>query len=214
MSDTQFETQPAPEIAAAGRAQREPAAIDVPTPLREPPAADVGKPVASDVEAGTQAPPVAEAPPANARRDTTTAIIAPWETDLPGVTSADIRAELARRQRRVPKLMAERTVVIQQMEAIEEALASIGEDLPEFEAVPAPRAPKAPRARNAVSLKDAIAAAVEVGATVTPAEVTEAVNREGYVSTAANIGQMVASALAKHAHFERLGRGRYRRIDL
>ncbi|HEX5010781.1 MAG TPA: hypothetical protein VFY71_10290 [Planctomycetota bacterium] len=46
----------------------------------------------------------------------------PWESGLPGVRSADIRAELTRRERRAAKLLAERERIIAEMEAIEAAL--------------------------------------------------------------------------------------------
>jgi hypothetical protein len=133
-------------------------------------------------------------------------VLVPFDSALPGVTTADIRAELARREKRVPKLMAEHALVLEQMQAIEDALASIGEDAPAAETAPHTR-----RTRGGLSLKDAVASVVRPGETVTPGEVAERVRASSYESSAANLGQMVASTLARDARFERIGRGQYRR---
>ena len=71
--------------------------------------------------------------------------------------------------------------------------------------------PRAGRVRSGTSLRLAVAGAVQPGETVTPAEVVERLRTNGYPSKAANLGQMVASMLAKDSRFERLGRGQYRR---
>jgi hypothetical protein len=106
-------------------------AVEIPEapPSRTDPAAtaDTGAPVAPGADAAQHVVPAAEPPPAAIRRATAVPVTVPWDSDLPGISSADIRAELARRQRRVPKLLAERAQVIHQMEAIEDALEAMGE---------------------------------------------------------------------------------------
>jgi len=138
MSDTQLEAQPAPEAAPASRSRWKAPAVQPPadaTPEVEPaaeasaspPAADVAAPVPPVADVAQPSAPVAETPPATTPRATATAISVPWDSALPGVTSADIRAELDRRQRRAKALLAERERLIREMEAIEAALDAIGE---------------------------------------------------------------------------------------
>jgi hypothetical protein len=61
----------------------------------------------------------------------------------------------------------------------------------------APRQTRATPAENAVSLADAIAAAVPVGASVTPAEAARRVLAAGYKSNARRFGVLVATALGR-----------------
>jgi len=68
------------------------------------------------------------------------------------------------------------------------------------------------RSRNEITLSDAMAMAVEVRATVTPTEVANLVQANGYRSTSKNFAMMVANALAKDKRFRRLSRGQYERI--
>ena len=180
------------------------------TEVLTPPPVNVATHVAPQPEAATAPAPVAEPQPAPTRREPSGPVLVPFDSALPGVTSAEIRSELARREKRVPKLLAEHAQVLQQMEAIEDALASIGEQLDEAAEAPAVRTP---RKRSGMSLKEAVAAAVQPGETISPAEVAERVKASGYASTAANLGQMIASTLARDAGFERVGRGRYRRAS-
>jgi len=147
MSELQVEIQPAPEVTPARRPRRKPMAPVPVEPVNAPEPAPAIEPTTAELPAGTadtgataapvadvahQVVPAAEPPPAPTRRERRAAapktpITVPWDSDLPGISSADIRAELARRQRRVPELLAERARVVQQMEAIEAALEAIGE---------------------------------------------------------------------------------------
>ncbi len=141
---SEMQVEPAPEAAPARRPRRRPAS---PTPVvaEEPqPAAPASAEQAATTEPGPEptvaaqgasvtdvaAEPavVAEPPPAPARRGTRRpAAIDALDLALPGVSSADIRAELARRERRVAKLLAERERVIAAMDEIEAALDAIGQ---------------------------------------------------------------------------------------
>jgi hypothetical protein len=62
-----------------------------------------------------------------------------------------------------------------------------------------------------VSLPDAIAKVVRVGATVSPADVASRVRKSGYKSTSSHFGMMVSNALSKDSRFKRLSRGQYSR---
>jgi hypothetical protein len=175
--------------------------------------------IARATDAGKAPSRLAEAPPpppAPRRTPRGAAALAgfPWEASpIASVSAAEIRAELARRERRAAALLAERAQVMQALDQIEAALADIGKHVsaPHGAATARPGPVRAPRTGSAGSLKEAIAAAVEPDAVVTPAQVAELVRGQGYVSSAANFGQMVANTLAKDARFTREGRGRYRR---
>lgn len=149
------------------------------------------------------------------------------------LTTDEIVAELDRRERRTRQLLSRQEALRTELAGLEQQLSDIGDSLPELEAaaraLPAGRAPRAgaeaaepaaprprrrsgPRARNALSLADAIAAAVEVRAQITPAEAAELVRSNGYVTNASKFTMTVANALAKDTRFRRLARGIYERI--
>jgi hypothetical protein len=148
------------------------------------------------------------------------------------LTTDEIVAELDRRERRTRQLLARQETLRGELADLDRQLADIGDSLPELEAAaralpaaragraggqaaaPAPRARRrsGPRAKNALSLADAIAAAVEVRAQITPAEAAELVRSNGYITNAAKFTMTVANALAKDKRFRRLARGIYERI--
>jgi len=149
------------------------------------------------------------------------------------LTTDEIVAELDRRERRTRQLLGRQETLRAELASLEQQLADIGDSLPELEAaaraLPASRAARAggdsaetaaprarrrsgPRAKNALSLADAIAAAVEVRAQITPAEAAELVRSNGYVTNASKFTMTVANALAKDKRFRRLARGVYERI--
>ena len=148
------------------------------------------------------------------------------------LTTDEIVAELDRRERRTRQLLSRQEALRTELAGLEQQLADIGDSLPELEAaaraLPAGRAPRGgaeaaepaaprtrrrsgPRAKNALSLADAIAAAVEVRAQITPAEAAELVRSNGYVTNASKFTMTVANALAKDKRFRRLARGVYER---
>lgn len=129
---------------------------------------------------------------------------------LKNMTTADLRRELERRTRNVGKLQRRRDKLVAEIAEIDAELAALGEAGND----PAPAAAAGPRrrARNAVSLPDAISAAMEIGAVVSPKEAADLVQANGYKTTSANFNMMVSNALAKDKRFKRLGRGQYERI--
>ena len=76
----------------------------------------------------------------------------------------------------------------------------------------APAMPRRPRAWNSVTLADAIAMAVEPGATVSPAEAVQLVLSNGFVTNSKSFNVQVTNALSKDRRFGRIGRGQYERI--
>jgi hypothetical protein len=135
---------------------------------------------------------------------------------LKSVSTAELRRELTRRERGARKLSLRRDKLARQLAALESELSDLGLSAGRTGRRPG-RPPKAGRgggrrrARNSVSLADAIARVVKVGATVSPADVASRVRKSGYKSTSAHFGMMVSNALSKDSRFKRLSRGQYSR---
>ncbi len=163
----------------------------------------------SDSEAGLDA--AADAAPAPKAAG-------PGGAPLVGISTEDLRQELVRRQKRLNALLAHRDRLTRQLDEVNGEIGALGGSLGAAVAAPRrlpaePGAPRRARARNEVILPDAIALAVEVRATVTPAEAAELVKANGYQTTAQNFGILVAHTLAKDARFKRVERGRYERVS-
>jgi len=134
---------------------------------------------------------------------------------LESLSTEDLKRELDRRQGELQRLMSRRSRLAEQLAEIEAQIRSLGgENGPvrgEMRRHSQPRAPRV-RSKNEITLSDAMAMAVEVRATVTPTEVAQLVQANGYRSTSKNFAMMVANALAKDKRFRRLSRGQYERI--
>src|SRR5262245_9014941 len=136
---------------------------------------------------------------------------------LKSVSTAELRRELARREKGARSLSARRDKLAQKLARLESELADLGLSAGRPAPRRAGRPPKAGRgggrrrARNSVSLPDAIAKVVRVGATVSPADVASRVRKSGYKSTSAHFGMMVSNALSKDSRFKRVSRGQYSR---
>jgi hypothetical protein len=129
--------------------------------------------------------------------------------NLKNVDTHALAAELARRQRTVRKLAARRQRLAKELARVDAELEALGQAAPARAGkAPAPRQ----RARNDVSLADALAAAMEVRAVVSPSEAATLVRRNGYKSTARNFGMLVSNALSKDQRFKRVARGQYERV--
>ena len=146
-----------------------------------------------------------------------TAVGFPWEVSpLAQFPMVELLAEIDRRPARARVLLAERKRILAQMATLEAELRIIRPNecgaAPTGEPALAEPRPRRQPARNSISLADALALAVEVRATVSPAEAAQLVLSNGYQSTAKNFGMVVANALAKDERFRRVGRGRYERV--
>ncbi len=145
---------------------------------------------------------------------------------LKSVSTAELRRELARREKGASRLQARRDKLAKKLAALEDELTSLGLSSgggsrgrkpgrragTGRKAGPRKGAGGRKRAKNAVSLPETICKVVKVGATVSPAEVATAVRKTGYKSTAAHFGMMVSNSLSKDARFKRLSRGQYQRV--
>lgn len=136
---------------------------------------------------------------------------------LSKLSTADLQRELARREKSVSKLHARRDGLITQLKEVESEITALSGAAAIRGAGGGGggggrKSGGRGRARNEVSLPEAIAQAMEVGAQVSPKEAAELVLANGYKTTSANFNMMVSNALAKDKRFKRLGRGLYERI--
>lgn len=142
---------------------------------------------------------------------------------LNSLSTATLRAELARRERGADKLLAKHRALSARLSEISAELSELGVDgiarrgrkpgRPAGRRGPGRSLTMGRRGRggNAMSLPAMLAKAVRVGSTVSPQEATVAVKRAGYKSASKTLGIMVAMALAKSPVFKRTGRGQYLR---
>ncbi|HEX5009738.1 MAG TPA: hypothetical protein VFY71_05000 [Planctomycetota bacterium] len=128
-------------------------------------------------------------------------------------STEELKVELARRQRQVEYLKLQHGALLRQIAELELQISRLSPSghAPAAGSRRVPRQARATPAENSSSLADAIAAAVPLGASVTPAEAARRVLAAGYKSNARRFGVLVATALGKDARFERVGRGEYRR---
>jgi hypothetical protein len=131
--------------------------------------------------------------------------------NLKNITTADLSAEIHRRERNLGKLQKKRTELVNEVASIDAELSALGVAVQS-------RAggigvPKRRRARNDISLGDALAGAMELRAVVSPSEAAELVRSNGYKTNARNFAMMVSNTLAKDKRFKRIARGQYERIS-
>jgi len=126
--------------------------------------------------------------------------------DLSRFTTSELQSEIARRGRELTRLETRREEIVAELKQLDAELGAS----PSF----TPRPDGAGRrGRNALSLADAIAAALDVSAVVSPKEAAELVRANGYETHAKNFGMMVSNALAKDERFRRVARGQYERVS-
>lgn len=137
---------------------------------------------------------------------------------LESLSIEELQRELDRRQGELKRMVSRRDRLARQLAELDAQIRALGGDggTPRGEGRRLPSGhgrPKRTRSKNEITLSDAIALAVEVRATVTPTEVAQLVQANGYQSTSKNFAMMVANALAKDKRFRRLSRGQYERIS-
>jgi len=138
---------------------------------------------------------------------------------LKSLSTADLQKELERREKGAHKLEARRKKLLKELDAIEAELAHLGLGVAKrgrrsgAAAASVAVGGKRRRAKNEMSLPDAICAAMEVRAVVSPKEAAELVRANGFKTTSKNFNMMVSNALAKDKRFKRIGRGQYERIS-
>jgi hypothetical protein len=138
------------------------------------------------------------------------------------VSTANLRKEIARREKGATKLLRSRDKLAKALSRLESELADLGPIVRvsgggrrRKGARPVGRPSKAGasrrRAKNKLTLADALAGAVRAGSVVSPADAAKRVRANGYKSSSKTFGIQVATTLAKHKRFKRTGRGQYER---
>jgi hypothetical protein len=117
------------------------------------------------------------------------------------MTTAELHAELQRRERNVRKLERRREKLLTDLSEVEQSLAAEG-------ALSAAGGIRR-RPRNEMNLVDSLAQVLK-GKEMSVTEVTQAVQQAGYMTTAANFRTIVNQALIReNKKFKKVSRGRY-----
>lgn len=135
---------------------------------------------------------------------------------LKTLSTAQLQAEIARRQKSVGKLEAKRGKLLADLSALDAEIAQLGGKAAGSGRGRSTRGGGSrtgrTRPKNDVTLPEALADAAEAGAVLSPKEAAEIVQANGYATTSATFPQQVATALAKHPGFKKVGRGQYERV--
>lgn len=121
---------------------------------------------------------------------------------LSNVPLSNLTAELARRERELPRLRTRHARLVAEANSVAERIAALG-----GAAATRGRTPGRRRARNKQTLIQALAALLK-GKTMRVIEAAEAVRRSGYRTASRHFNTQVGLALSK-GPFKRVGRGRY-----
>jgi hypothetical protein len=136
------------------------------------------------------------------------------------LTVAELRRELARREKGGKKLLAQHRKLSARLAELDAELGDLGVTVPtrrgrRLGRMPGRRGPGRPKggqkARGGLTLIQALEKGVRTGSTVSPAEAAQAAKRAGYKTASKTFGIQVATALAKAPGFKKTGRGQYLR---
>ncbi|MDG2147899.1 MAG: hypothetical protein P8N09_00070 [Planctomycetota bacterium] len=132
---------------------------------------------------------------------------------LRALSTSELQKELHRREKSAHKLQARRAKLLKELAEVEEKIGFLegSTNQTRMGRFGDPGTARR-RARNDMTLPDAICAAMEVRAIVTPKEASDLVLANGFQTTSKNFNMMVSNALAKDTRFKRIGRGQYERV--
>jgi len=139
-----------------------------------------------------------------------------------GLSIAQLKKELADREKAFTALEKQHAKLSKEIQAVEAKMKAIagggsgsgrvGRPPSAGKASTAGASGRRGRGKNSMTLPDAIAAAMEIGAVVSPKEAGALVRANGYQTKSKTFGVQVATALAKDARFKKMGRAQYKRI--
>jgi len=133
-------------------------------------------------------------------------------TKLEKLSSAELEAELAQRERQAQKLAMKRDKILARVAEIDAELDQLG-----YEPIASGRGRRSAslaqgagkRPSNRTSLAEALGAVLE-GKTMGISEAADAVRKAGYRSSSSNFRNIVNQTLLKHPNlFKKVGRGKY-----
>ncbi|MBY0310992.1 MAG: hypothetical protein K2W85_02880 [Phycisphaerales bacterium] len=122
---------------------------------------------------------------------------------LSGISVSDLRRELGRRQKRVGSLIKKRDRLMGKVRELDQAIAELGGIARGGSFVGVRKRPK-----NDSNLVDALAK-VLTGKTMSVTEVSEAVQKAGYMTTSPSFRTIVNQTLINSGKFKRVSRGQY-----
>ena len=127
---------------------------------------------------------------------------------LSTLSIADLRQEIERRQKLLPKLIVQRDAMNREIAALQSLAAPAARQAVKPEAAPkTPR--KRHRARNKVGLADALGAFMKGKKKVAIGEAMEGVLASGYKSNARDFRSVVNNMLLTDKRFKKIGRGEF-----
>jgi len=140
------------------------------------------------------------------------------ESELVRATTAELQAELARRQARLQALQASRSELLERVAEIDREIRAIqhpgasgtasGEVGDSGASLPLPRRWEA---FDSLPLPEALTRLMAIGEVITPNEATERLIAKGYGVRSKSLRTRVTQVLAGESRFKRVARGRYER---
>ena len=125
---------------------------------------------------------------------------------LSTMTIADLRQEIERRQKLLPKLIAQRDALSREIAELQGLAAPEARQAAKSEAAPK-KTRKRRRAKNKVGLADALAGFLKGKAKVTIGEAMEGVLSAGYKTTSSDFRNVVNNMLLTDKRFKKVTRG-------
>ena len=126
---------------------------------------------------------------------------------------ADLRGQLAAREKELGKLQAQRKGIAKEIEAVDRRIAALTGEAPKrgVKKVAAEKTERVPKRRGRKTLADYITKALGKSKKGMRArDVAQAVKKSAYPSKSKTFTQMVSVTLAQDKRFERVSRGVYR----
>jgi len=128
-------------------------------------------------------------------------------SSLAGVPLEQLQNEIVRRQKLLPKLIAQREKIDK---CIAELQGLLAKPAPKAKAkAPAPRVRKRRRAKNKMSLAETLAGVLKGKQFMAVPEIVDAVLASGYKTTSKAFRALVNQTLIKNKQFKNAGRGKY-----
>ena len=136
------------------------------------------------------------------------------ETEMPRsklstMSIADLRQEIERRQKLLPKLIAQRDALSREITELQSLATPVARKAAKPEAAPK-RTRRRQRAKNKVGLADALAGFLKGKAKVTIGEAMEGVLAAGYKTKSSDFRSVVNNMLLTDKRFKKVSRGEFR----